>query len=208
MVKLKGPAVSTDALGTIADVLTFQKGKRGTIAKKHAKPKQPNSAAQIGVQANVKWLAQQWSTLTAAEMATWFKRAQLMNVANYHAYLSANSKRYHNFLMPAKEDPATEVGGFGNMAHCYVQKFDGNIRYSAKSRSPPVNWGYILCRSQVSAFTPGPENTIALFLKTPATFDRYWDFGLPNGTYYYRCAGFDDTGAVLPFFGELAITLP
>lgn len=208
MVKLKGPAVSTAAIGSIADVLSFQKGKRGTIAKKHAKPKQPNTDAQIGVRANIKWLSQQWSSLSAAEMATWFNRAQLNQVANYHAYLSQNSKRFHNFLMPSKEDPATEAGGGSHMSFCYLTERYKTIRYNAKSSGPPVTWGFVLCRSRISGFTPGPENVIALFQKTPAAYDRYYDRGLASGWWYYDCAGFDDTGRIIPFFGELGMQLP
>ena len=207
MVKLKGPAVSTEAIGSIADVLSFQKGKRGTIAKKHASPKQPNTAAQIGVQANVKWLSQQWSSLSAAQMATWFKRARLMNVANYHAYLSQNSKRFHNFLMPSKEDPATEAGGGSRMENCYVLPHYRAISYHAKCGGPPIDWGYLLCRSQTTGFTPAPQNTIALFLKTPAVLDVYYDRDLEPGTYYYRCAGFDITGRFIDFYRELFQTV-
>lgn len=208
MVKLKGPAVSTDALGSIADVLCFQKGRRGTIGKKHAKPKQPNTDAQIGVRSNIKWLSQQWSSLTAAQMASWFSRAQLSNVANYHAYLSQNSKRFHNFLMPSKQDPATEAGGGSTMDFNYLTERYKTIRYNARSGGPPVNWGYVLCRSRTSGFTPGPENVITFIQKTASVYDRYYDRGLASGWWYYQCAGFDITGRRIAFFGELGMQLP
>lgn len=207
MVKLTGPAVSTEAVGSIADVLSFQKGKRGTICKKHAKPAQPRTPKQVGVRACIKFLSQQWSTFTAAEMATWFTRARRMEVANYHAYISANANRFTNNLMPSKEDPATEAGGGSAMEANYVLPHFRAISYHAKSGGPPINWGYHLCRSQTSGFTPGPENTIAIFFKEVPVYTVYWDRDLAPGTYYYRCRGFDDTGRTIAWFGELFQTV-
>lgn len=207
MVKLKGPAVSTEAFGSLANAVTFQQGKRGGTMKKHAKPKQPRTGKQIGLRASMKWLTQQWSTLTADEMATWFNRAMDTKIANYHAYLSYNAKRFHNFRMPSKEDPATEAGGGGGMEDCFAIAEYKAVRYHAKSSGPPVSWGYILCRSQTGGFTPGPENTIALFFREPTAYTVYWDRGLVAGTYFYRAAGFDDTGRIVPFFPDFEVTV-
>lgn len=208
MVKLKGPGMSESASGKLADVLTFARIKRGSYVKRHVRPTDPRTAPQIAIRASVKWLTSQWSTLTTAEKATWFTKSQQRSIANYHAYLSTNGSRFHNFLMPSKEDPATETPSGSFMKGCYLLKQYRTIKYHAKTTSPPIDWGYILCRSNTSGFTPGPQNTIAFFPKTPPAYDVYHDTNLDDGTYYYRCAGFNGNAFRTAFFTELTITLP
>lgn len=207
MVKLKGPGISQASSGQFAKVLTFAKTSSGHYVKKNTRPAQPNTPPQIGVKACIKFLSQQWKTLSTAQMDSWLDRSQTMDVANYHAYVSANASRFNNFKMPSKEDPATEAGAGSAMEHNYTQTHYRAISYHAKSGGPPINWSYILCRSQTSGFTPTPANAIAFFLKSASVYDVYFDRNLDPGTYYYRCSGFDFTGRLITFAPQLFNTV-
>ena len=203
MVKLKGPAVSTEAIGSIADVLSFQKGKRGTIAKKHAKPKQPRTGGQVSTRAAMKFLSQHWKTLNAAQMASWFNQAKQIQVANYHAYLAYNGTRYRHWLMPSKEYPASTAPYTPQLEFNFARSRIASVIYVTRTNHAPYNWGYLLCRSQTSGFTPGWSNAVALFTRDPAGWTEYRDTPLKPGTYYYRCTGFSNLGQPMPWHTEV-----
>lgn len=208
MIKLKGSALSTEAAGKLADVLTFAKSKKGTYAKKHAAPAQPRTAPQIGVRAAIHFLSRQWSSLSIAQMDTWYDRAQQTHIANYHAYISYNQKRCSNFQAPSKEDPAAEASG--PPTRPILQLTTGvKMVYVKVVRFPPEpTWGWVIFRSPTALFTPSPHNTIALIFSEPFSGQIYHDTPVDAGTYYYRARGFNDDATLGELSTEKTITLP
>ena len=207
MVKLTGPAISTGAAGKLADAVMFVKGKRGTYMKKLTPPQQPRTAAQVGIRAMTKFLNAQWSLLSAAQKQTWENRALQMKAPLYNAYLSGNMKLWNNFLAPQKEDNALRNNLGGSISGSYVLPKIASVLCAIRSSGPPVDWGYIVCRSKTTGFTPSRNTTIAVIQKAIPQFNYYLDTPLDPGTYYYRYAGFFHQGWTTAFSAEFSATV-
>ncbi len=202
MVKLTGPAISAQAAGKLGQAITLVTSKRGTYMKKLTAPRQPRSGGQVSTRSLIKFLSKQWATTTPADRDSWRALATETNIAPYHAYLAYNATRFRNFLMPTIEFPPSTAPYPPVME--FPHAFDGvaSIRFRAKIDRGPDNWGYLLCRSQTSGFTPGWHNVIAIFPRVPGAFTYYLDTPLTPGYYYYRCMAFSPLAQPTPFSVE------
>lgn len=101
MVKIKGPLLSQDAHGTVANLLTYSRRKSGQQVRKTNQPLADPSAKQIGHRRLVFFIICQWRTMSDADKATWTTNAKAAG-----NYLSG----YHYFLQQALLDPYTHHG--------------------------------------------------------------------------------------------------
>jgi len=149
----------------------------------------------------MKFLSQIWSSLSAAEQATWLARAQDGVYSNFNAFTSYNQLRWRNFLAPSKEDPAAEAS---TPATAPTGAAVAGVRMATVTLTDsvtPPDWGYQLFRSTTTGFTPSVSNMIANFEWDVAGATVYIDTPLDPDTYYYRSRGFNDDG----IFGALDI---
>jgi len=96
MPKLTAPLLSTEAHGTLADLLTYSKQKGRAIARRKSTPAQPRSLAQRASRSAMSGLAALWSNLTPAEAATWLNAAHRPLLPAYHTFMSYNVNRLKN----------------------------------------------------------------------------------------------------------------
>lgn len=194
MAIVKGPAMSLDASGSLAGAIVFSKWKGRNYIRQLVTPANPKSGAQTGFRASMKWLAQIWSSLSAANQATWEDRAADMIVSGFNAFTSYNQLRWRNFLTPSKEDPAAEAS---TPATAPTGAAVAGVRMATvtltDSGTPP-DWGYLLFRSGTTGFTPAISNAVAFVVYDVAGATEYIDTPLEPGTYYYRSRGFNDDG--------------
>ncbi len=194
MAIVKGPAMSLDASGSLAGAVVFSKWKGRNYIRQLVTPANPKSGAQTGFRASMKFLAQNWAGLTAAEQATWLARATDGIYSNFNAFTSYNQLRWRNFLTPSKDDPAAEAS---TPATAPTGAAVAGVRMATitltDSATAP-DWGYLLFRSTTTGFTPAISNAIALFLWSGAATTVYIDTPLEPDTYYYRSRGFNDDG--------------
>jgi len=194
MAIVKGPAMSLDASGSLAGAIVFSKWKGRNYIRQLVTPANPKSGSQTGFRASMKYLAQSWAGLSAANKATWESRAADMIVSEFNAYTSYNQRRWRNFLTPSKEDPAAEASAAPTAA---VGAATAGVRMATitltDSATPP-DWGYTLFRDIVSGFTPAISNMIANMDWDAGGVTTYIDTPLDPATYYYRSAGFNDDG--------------
>jgi len=207
MAIVKGPAFSLDASGTLAGAVVFSKWKGRNYIRQHVTPANPKSGAQTGFRASMKFLAQNWSSLTPAEQATWLDRATDMIVSNFNAFTSYNQLRWRNFLTPSKEDPAAEIS---TPATAPTGAAVAGVRMATitltDSATAP-DWGYLLFRSVTTAFTPGISSAIAFIPWDSGGATEYIDTPLEPGTYYYRSRGFNDDGIDGALDIEFSVTI-
>lgn len=207
MAIVKGPAMSLDASGSLAGAIVFSKWKGRNYIRQLVTPANPRSGAQTGFRASMKFLAQNWATLSALSQATWEDRATDMIVSPFNAFTSYNQLRWRNFLTPTHEDPAAEIS---TPATAPTGAAVAGVRMATitltDSGTPP-DWGYLLFRSQTTGFTPAISNAIALFPWDVAGATVYIDTPLDPGTYYYRSRGFNDDGIAGALDVEFTVTI-
>ena len=207
MAIVKGPAMSLDASGSLAGAVVFSKWKGRNYIRQLVTPANPRSGAQTGFRASMKFLAQNWATLTAGEQATWLERANDGIYSEFNAFTSYNQRRWRNFLTPSKEDPAAEAS---TPATAPTGAAVAGVRMATvtltDSGTPP-DWGYLLFRSTSTGFTPAISNSIAFFPWDVAGATVYVDTPLDPATYYYRSMGFNDDGVPGALDIEFTVTI-
>lgn len=196
MVKLKGPALSCGAHGSLADVLVFAENKGRNYAKKLTKPANPKSGGQVGVRAMMRFLATSFGDLSAADILTWADLATQLNASAYNAWTSYNLERWSRYLWPTKAFPANEDRGSGELQAASATALNRSIKTHVEMAEGNYNWGYHLCRSTSPGFDPAITTTIRIALWDMAVHsDIDWTDGpLEPGTYYYRVSSFSDDG--------------
>lgn len=202
MVKITGPLASQSASGSLGEAMTFSHSHGRAYLKKKASPKQPRTGKQITVRALMKFLSQEWNTFSAAQMTTWAKPAFDQRISNYHAYIQINQERWNNAKTPTKEYPAAESSYTRYPQYNVAWDKVASILYRTRISGVPYPWGYLLCRSTVSGFTPGRGNTVHFFPQIGTGYTYFLDTPLDPGTYYYRCAAFNDDGTMTVYHAE------
>lgn len=194
MVKLKGPAVSAEARGKLADVLTFSTNPKTRVVKRHSRPSNPKTGNQIAVRAMMAFLAKEWKNISPADQATWEAPSAPLNVAPYHAYIKYNQARWNNSKTPTQAWPAAEAQPTPGSQ--YQDAYDGvasiRLRYYAGGGGTP--WGWIIYRDTATMPTVRKDLAIALIARIPPIYTYYRDTPLEPGTYYYRAVAFTQDG--------------
>lgn len=194
MAIVQGPAMSLAASGKLADAIVFSRWKGRAYVRQLVTPANPKSGAQTGFRSSMKFLAQNWTNLSASEQATWLSRANDMIVSEFNAFTSYNQKRWRNFLTPSKEDPAAEAS---TPATAPTGAAVAGVRMATitlTDTGTPPDWGYILFRDLTTAFTPAISNTIAIIPWSTDPTTVYVDTPLEPDEYFYRSRGFNDDG--------------
>lgn len=194
MAIVKGPAMSLAASGSLGGALVYSIWKGRPYVRQLVTPANPKSGAQTGFRSSMKFLAQNWSGLSAAEQATWLTRAQDKIVSNFNAFTSYNQLRWRNFLTPSKEDPAAMASTPATAATGAAVAGVRMATVTLTDSGTAPDWGYILFRDTTTGFTPAISNAIALVPWDVAGATVYIDTPLDPDTYYYRSRGFNDDG--------------
>lgn len=206
MVKLKGPSIATEAHGSIADVVTFSKAKKRSYLKKHAKPANPKTPAQVSVRAMITFLSQNWKTLTPIQQATWNTPAFLEHIAPYHAYLKINMQRWRTFRGPGKTYPVPETSPPPGTVYQDLWGGVASIKLGAYPGGGTPPWGYITFRQPIDFNPPKLEQVIKVFLRVGVSYTFFLDTPLAPGTYWYRTAHFSENGQIRTFGGSKSAT--
>jgi len=193
MVKVYGPLFSLDASGTIGDAVTFSKWKGRPYVRERVIPSNPQSGPQVGMRAMLKYLAQQWAGLSAANKATWDTRAAQTAISAFNAFCAYNQNRWRSFKSPSKEDPAAEAQATPSAPTTTATGGIRQVQLSIADGATPPQWGWFIYRSTTTGFTPAYSNLVAVVERT-GTPTVYIDAGLAAGTYYYRIGGFSVDG--------------
>ena len=193
MVKLHGPMFSLGASGTIGDAVTFASWKGRAYARERVIPSNPMSGPQVGMRAMMKFLAQAWDALGAPAKASWVLRAASSNISPFNAYVGYNQARWRSFAGPTQDFPAAEAHAGGDAPTTTATGGIHQAQLSIVDGATPPTSGWFIYRSDVTGFTPGYDNLVAVVHRvgTPTVFI---DAGLVAGVYYYRIGGFSDDG--------------
>lgn len=194
MVKVKGPAMSLDASGSLAKSLVYSKWKGRNYVRQHVIPANPKSGGQVGVRSMFKFLAQVWDGLTAGNKATWEDRADDLVASTFNAFMAYNQRRWRDFNGPSKEDPATEVGTLPTGPTGVATP---DVRAMTVVLTDGVNapdFCYALFRSLTGVFSLAWSNCIAVVPWDSGGTTEYIDSPLEPDQYFYNAIGYLGTG--------------
>ena len=201
MVKLKGPSLSTEASGKLANALIFSTSKKRAYLKQHAKPANPRTGPQTSVRAAMKFLSQAWKLLTPPDQATWNELAKREEAAPYHAFIAYNHDRWHNFRAPSKTYPATETGPAPDRPLIGALGGVGMVTCLNRQGLPPDDWGAFYFRSTSSGAAFDHSDCVLWMPFQPVQVNRYIDTPLEPGTYWYVARNFSVDGLMSPPHG-------
>ena len=195
MVRVYGPAMSLDASGTLANTLVFSKWKGRNYVRERVIPSNPKSGAQIGRRAMMKFLSQEWAGLAGVDQATWQDVGDNLVASPFNAFVSANMKDWHNFLLPTMAYPTIRNGIAATDGDDGAAVWEENrIKITMTLTLVGQNWGKELHASLVGAFTPAVGN-VFLLEPNPTLDTMNWYWTPPEvGTWYFRGRNFSTDG--------------
>lgn len=197
MATVKGPLMSLDASGAIADAIVYSKWKGRNYVRRHVVPSNPRSGGQLGSRAMVAFLSQYWASLTGVQQADWDDRAAVTNISPFNAFMAYNLDRWGNNLRPSKLDPATGDNTPGTISVFTATAGVKSILISATISSHDDNWGIAIFRGLTDAMGVLRSECVHIIPAEATQAFPWLDTPLTTGTaYYYRCYPFDDTGLV------------
>lgn len=206
MVKTRGPLQGHEASGQIADALIFSVNKKRSYVKKHAKPANPRTPAQVSVRSMQTFLGQQWRLISPADQITWVHLADVRKISPYHAYMSYNAKRWANFKHPTQRYPAVETGRYVHPGDFITINGVRMITIRYHRRPPFPSWGVCIYRTSVPVGSYKHDQLVAVIRVPAAVYTYIPDTPLEPGTYYYRTQNFDDDGTTGSAWGPRAGT--
>jgi len=162
MVKLKGPQFAGTAAGSFGDILTYSDNHRRKSARKKTKPRVTRTAKQNGIRRMMTFLSKQWAVLSQADWQTWSTPAEETSVANYHAFISYNMKRWRNWNPPTQQWPADETQPAPTVLKPwrFIQWHALKLQISAVGDA--TTWGYLMHQDPNSLFVPAFGNLFGI----------------------------------------------
>lgn len=90
MAKVKSPALSLDATGSIGKSLTFSHWKGESKAMKHFKPRNPRSRYQTGQRSYMQWAVMGWQSMSVGDKEDYNQTVKNLNLkmSGYNYFLS------------------------------------------------------------------------------------------------------------------------
>ncbi len=196
MVKVNAPAMSLDASGSLAGILTFSKWKGRNYVRQLVRPANPKSALQVGVRSMFRFLSQEWAGIIAAEKATWQTKADQDIVSPFNAFMKENMQRWRLFHLPSMATPAAETMTPGTIVTPVVTGAEGHITLTDSSVPTADNdWGYAIFRDPAEIINVNWDCCIAV-IPTNDVALNYVDSPLAAGLYHYRWAMITEDGLI------------
>jgi len=203
MVKIKGPMMSLDASGSLADALVFSTWKGQPYVRTLVTPTNPKSPAQLGMRAMLAFLSHHWIILSLEDKTTWAETALNANISPFNAYLAYNLTRWRSFKGPTNTLPAVEAA---NSATATPTLTGGqrHVLLSIANVDNPSNSPAVILRSTAIIITPNWNLAVAVINTLDDTIALFTDAPLAAGTYHYRCANGDSNGNLGAWSADLS----
>jgi len=207
MVKLTGPLQSLAATGSIANLLTFQKTRQGTMVKMKTTPHDAKSDLQIGIRAMVAALISDWHLITTARQATWQTLADENHLTLYQAFLSYNMSRWRQFKSPSQTYPATTAGTLSNYTITAPVGGQGTITHKIAVTLLNDGWGFSCHRVPPPWSAFRLANTKRILMMHDTGIQSVTEYGVEPGTYKIRYKHINRLGRYPDSIGEWGVTV-
>jgi len=182
----KAGLFSLDASGSVAGALTFSRWKGRQYVRQLVTPANPKSGLQVGIRSTMRFLTQQYASLSDANKALWATDALVDNITPLNADVRFNQKRARQNLgvmTNSSEAAGTTPGAPTSPVATAAPK--SVILTWVNSVTGTLNATFIF-RSLTGTFTRDVSNLIRVI---PTSLLTYTDPGLVTGTgYFYELA--------------------
>jgi len=195
MARTTAPLFSLDASGSLANAVVFSKWRGRQYVRRHTIPKNPQTPAQVGIRAMMKFLAQEYADRKVVIDAQFAEPAAAKNVSAFNAYVAYNMRRWREYRGPSLDYPASEE----TTAITIVQSLTGGQRNVLISNDPSgddSNFGILIFRSLSAITTANWNLCIAIVHANAGDAVTFTDAPLAAGTYHYRSAICNETGKI------------
>jgi len=186
MARTTGPLFSTDASGSMANLLTFSKWKGRTYVKMFSQPTGERTPVQASVRAMMGFLNSAWNgpVMTQAHRDAWLPDSRDQAVAPLNAYLTAGLDRWTHFTGPQVEPGYTLGGTFANVSGTWTATGGkGIITITWHLTTLNNGWGLWFHASTDPVTTIARDNLVHIEPLTTLGDHTTVITGLPPGTY-------------------------
>lgn len=208
MARTVAPFMSLDASGTLGKTLTASRWKGRPYMRLRVIPSNPRSAAQTGIRAVMRFLAQQWALLSSPTQASWADLAAAGNYSPFNAFVAYNMAQLKYGNMPSEATPALRTGTAPTGTAITAT---GGVRTATvviENTTVENAWAMLLCRDLNVMATPTVANCIAVLPFAGDGVDvTYVDQPLTPNTYNYWAVPFSTTGKLFPPIGVDSATV-
>ena len=202
MVKVKAPALSLEASGSLGGAIVFSKWKGRPYVRALVRPSNPKSGGQVGVRSMFKFLAQEWAGIGATPQATWENRADDGRYSTFNAYMGYNQFRWRDFSAPSQSDPAASAMTPATMGAITATAGVRSITISAIVTTPNDMWGLCVFRDLTTAFSTAFDNLIGVIPYVASSPIILVDSPLEPDEYFYNFREFTKDGQISAEIGE------
>jgi hypothetical protein len=112
MTNVRGPLFSVSATGTVAKALTYKKGMRGIVCRKHQKPGGPPSSDQLYHRDVFKSIVAVWQNMTPEQHSTWNTLAIPSKLSGFNLFFKESQMGSVLFVEKFAADGQTKVYDF------------------------------------------------------------------------------------------------
>jgi hypothetical protein len=186
--------MSVSASGTFAKTMTFANWKGRAYARSRVIPTNPKSAAQLGVRAMMKFLAEEWAGLAALDKATYDTAAAARSISAYNQYISENLARWQMSQAPSQASPPAEASTPLTITTQTLTGGEGHITITLTPSGGTDIWGLAIFRESAEITAPSWANCVAVVAADGTNSVTYTDSPLAAGTYHYRTAVINNDG--------------
>lgn len=206
MAHLKKPNLSDASSGSIAKLLTYSKSKNVQSLKLWRSPRDTKTNKQLSVRALTGWISSNWKAIPKAYQDTWEPLAAPDLIANYHAYVRFNARRWRHFIPPSLAYPPAETPPNPIAPFLFTANKYHHIDFGVYYAWTPMPLGFALFMSDTSGFTHSFNNAVLLFTRAAGVTTYTSLYDLTPGTYYFRVLPFSSSGAWGNVSAEIAGT--
>jgi len=208
MVKLTGPGLGARASGQLGQALIFSSNKGRAYVKKHARPKQPRSPAQVSLRAMMQFLSSQWSNIAPLEKSSWNAAAARQQISPFNAFQAYNLKRARNDQAPSKEFPARELPQYPDVSFWAATGGPRKIDLELTVTNPRNCWGFIYSPVSNTGVQPTWDQHLHISY-VPGIGSIKWTWrGVTPGVYWIAFSHFTVTGLLYaaPIWRQATVT--
>jgi hypothetical protein len=195
MARTTAPLFSLDASGTLAKAVVFSKWRGRSYVRRHAIPKNPQTAAQVGIRAMMKFLSQAYAADKTVIDASFLLTAANANVSAFNAFVASNMRAWRMGHGPA----VTSNPGYSACGLTATQSLTGGQRNVLIAVTPSGTtdiYAIAIFRSTATIVTVNWNNCVQILYADDATQLKFTDAPLAAGTYHYRSAIMNRDGGI------------
>jgi len=197
MVKVSGPAMGTEASGTIGKELVFSSWKGRAYVRRRATPTDPHSPKQLSFRTMFSYLAKIYPTVELYFADQWEILAHESNVTRANAFLKYNLERWAQFKPISWYYPATEEGTPGDAPTVTPTGGQRHARLLIHYDTPESTELTYIFRQLDSEPTPGTDTLVAIF-QYIGEDNNFHDSPLAAGQWHYIVRGATGDGVWCP----------